>query len=519
MNNNNNDEFARKLDLTSSSIDDYELQFLIKKSTSSTTTGDDENSKASSIKYLYKLLKFYKLDHYMSDLVDSGFVTPISLNNIKDKDLENLGVSAYDLRKFAKLQSFIKQVMNTLKTSTTSNKVANSNVKNHPKWESTPKKATSSLQSQKSLVKPVQKAKSSEFAPPVNSVNHPVRPQFREKSNYFGPKLVNHDKIQFVEMKSYNYGVPKGNQQSQATKNYRKSLQKTKSESKIASHNNHNNEQIQPLNIADIFVFSRKRPKLACEINMTDIVLVDSETSIIINESKVAVDGTQILQQNEFKFDKTFDSSITNEQLFTESIIPFIDNPSNRVDFNCICFGQTGSGKTHTLFGSKQTDGLCVMTAKYLFDQTDQKILCGFYEIYNGQLYDLFNEKSRLVLREDSNGLVNVVGLVETQIHSLNQLKLAIQTGQANRHIGCTSFNKASSRSHAVLQLRVQEATDIMSARVQSQYQHKKPKRNFRVLFIDLAGSERGIDAQNNEKDNRKEGAEINQSLLAVSLR
>ena len=38
-----------------------------------------------------------------------------------------------------------------------------------------------------------------------------------------------------------------------------------------------------------------------------------------------------------------------------------------------------------------------------------------------------------------------------------------------------------------------------------------------RVLFIDLAGSERGIDAQNNLNDNRKEGAEINQSLLAVS--
>lgn len=40
----------------------------------------------------------------------------------------------------------------------------------------------------------------------------------------------------------------------------------------------------------------------------------------------------------------------------------------------------------------------------------------------------------------------------------------------------------------------------------------------FRLLFIDLAGSERGIDAQNNIKDNRKEGAEINQSLLAVSF-
>ena len=41
-------------------------------------------------------------------------------------------------------------------------------------------------------------------------------------------------------------------------------------------------------------------------------------------------------------------------------------------------------------------------------------------------------------------------------------------------------------------------------------------KPGVKILFIDLAGSERGIDAQNNRSDNRKEGAEINQSLLAV---
>ena len=43
-------------------------------------------------------------------------------------------------------------------------------------------------------------------------------------------------------------------------------------------------------------------------------------------------------------------------------------------------------------------------------------ILCGFYEIYNGQLYDLLNGKTRLVLRDDAFGHVNVVGLVEHEI-------------------------------------------------------------------------------------------------------
>jgi hypothetical protein len=37
------------------------------------------------------------------------------------------------------------------------------------------------------------------------------------------------------------------------------------------------------------------------------------------------------------------------------------------------------------------------------------------------------------------------------------------------------------------------------------------------MTFIDLAGSERAADAVNSDRQTRMEGAEINQSLLAVS--
>ena len=137
--------------------------------------------------------------------------------------------------------------------------------------------------------------------------------------------------------------------------------------------------------------------------------------------------------------------------------------------------------------------------------------------------------KKRLVLREDSNGQVNVVGLIELEIKSLVQLRKTIETAQANRHIGCTSFNKASSRSHAVVQFLIPNMPPAKSmqpanpsgttvkSKVNSGLNTATTTRSQRVLFIDLAGSERGIDAQNNRNDNRKEGAEINQSLLAVS--
>lgn len=39
---------------------------------------------------------------------------------------------------------------------------------------------------------------------------------------------------------------------------------------------------------------------------------------------------------------------------------------------------------------------------------------------------------------------------------------------------------------------------------------------SFRIVFIDLAGSERATDAQNNQRQTRREGAQINWSLLAL---
>lgn len=131
---------------------------------------------------------------------------------------------------------------------------------------------------------------------------------------------------------------------------------------------------------------------------------------------------------------------------------------------------------------------------------------------------------------------MNVVGLVEVEIKSIAQLRRTIEISQTNRHIGSTSFNKSSSRSHAVIQFKVPNAPSSHSnsghvIMKNSNYSSVKSKvdsglhsqnsnigKPFRLLFIDLAGSERGIDAQNNLKDNRKEGAEINQSLLAVSF-
>ena len=60
--------------------------------------------------------------------------------------------------------------------------------------------------------------------------------------------------------------------------------------------------------------------------------------------------------------------------------------------------------------------------------------------------------------------------------------------------------NMDSSRSHAVLQINFK----------------KKGAKCGKLSFIDLAGSERASDVNDNDRQTRIEGAEINKSLLAL---
>lgn len=76
-----------------------------------------------------------------------------------------------------------------------------------------------------------------------------------------------------------------------------------------------------------------------------------------------------------------------------------------------------------------------------------------------------------------------------------------IQFGSSIRITSQNSTNVDSSRSHAILQINLK----------------KKKKVHGKILFIDLAGSERAADhADQTDKQTRIDGAEINKSLLAL---
>ena len=123
----------------------------------------------------------------------------------------------------------------------------------------------------------------------------------------------------------------------------------------------------------------------------------------------------------------------------------------------CFAYGQTGSGKTFTMMGQPNGSipGLYLLAAYDIINTLQQYPEVGlqvsFYEIYCGKLYDLLNQRVLLHCREDGKQKVNIVGLTETTVQSVDDIMQVIGSGFNFRTSGVTGANADSSRSHAIL--------------------------------------------------------------------
>jgi len=154
------------------------------------------------------------------------------------------------------------------------------------------------------------------------------------------------------------------------------------------------------------------------------------------------------------------------------------------------------------MMGRGNNKGLYVLAARDIFNRltSDLSVWVSFYEIYGGKLFDLLNGRKKVFAREDAKNMVTICGLTETNVNSVEELMNMIDSGLGIRATGSTGANADSSRSHAILQV-VLKSND---------------KHYGKFSFIDLAGSERGADTKNSDKQTRLEGADINKSLLAL---
>ena len=226
--------------------------------------------------------------------------------------------------------------------------------------------------------------------------------------------------------------------------------------------------------------------------------------------------GVLIPQNATFRFDAVFDESASNALVYKYTAKSLVGSIFEGGMATCFAYGQTGSGKTHTMggeFNGKSQDcnkGIYALAAKDVFRLNATKykdsnliVSCSYFEIYGGKVFDLLSGKSKLKVMEDGKQQVVVVGLMETEVDSVEQVLALIEKGNSIRTSGKTSANTNSSRSHAVFQILLRTGT------------RKKPLVG-KFSLIDLAGNERGSDTNSADRKTRMEGAEINKSLLAL---
>ncbi|KAB1226705.1 Kinesin-13A [Morella rubra] len=252
-----------------------------------------------------------------------------------------------------------------------------------------------------------------------------------------------------------------------------------------------------PDSVAKIKVVVRKRPLNKKELAKNEEDIIDTHSnSLTVHETKLKVDLTEYEEKHEFVFDAVLNEEVSNDEVYRETVEPIVPIIFQRTKATCFAYGQTGSicGDWEVIIGLLRDKGF--------------QLFVSFFEIYGGKLFDLLNDRKKLCMREDGKQQVCIVGLQEYRVSDVETIKELIEKGSATRSTGTTGANEESSRSHAILQLAIKRSVNGGET--------KPPRIVGKLSFIDLAGSERGADTTDNDRQTRMEGAEINKSLLAL---
>ncbi|KAL7740568.1 hypothetical protein ACLKA6_009455 [Drosophila palustris] len=271
--------------------------------------------------------------------------------------------------------------------------------------------------------------------------------------------------------------------------------------------------------IQQITVCVRKRPMSRRELlsKAVDVISVTNRDSLIVHELRNKVDLTKFLEHHKFRFDYTFDEACSNTLVYEHTARPLIRTMFEGGNATCFAYGQTGSGKTHTMGGEfcgkvqDCTTGIYALAARDVFSELEKpkyrdlgaSVTCSYFEIYGSKVFDLLlPDKPMLRVLEDGRQQVCICGLTQVPVHQVEEVLGIIEQGNRERTSGQTSVNIKSSRSHAVFQI--------------SLFMPGACEPCGKCSFVDLAGNERGADTQSANLQTRREGAEINKSLLAL---
>ena len=191
-------------------------------------------------------------------------------------------------------------------------------------------------------------------------------------------------------------------------------------------------------------------------------------------------------------FDRAFGEADDTDRVYATAVrdlVPFVLSGGTAT---CIAYGQTGAGKTYTMTGLQDR------LARDVFAAADGRaVRLAFLENQGERCFDLQNERAKVPLREDAAGSDHVAGLTEVTVSTLEDLRGALAAANQLRATAPTQTHPHSSRSHAILTLRVEGSDGLLRV-------------------VDLAGSERHESASAHSMERIAEMKDINSSLSSL---
>ncbi|XP_075704493.1 kinesin-like protein KIF22 [Rhinoderma darwinii] len=255
----------------------------------------------------------------------------------------------------------------------------------------------------------------------------------------------------------------------------------------------------------------RLRPPTEKDEDKTCVRGLDSQSLEIVN-------WRNQLETMQYQFDAFYGEEATQREIYTGSVYPILPHLLVGQNTSVFAYGPTGAGKTHTMLGNPSQPGIIPRAVRDLLQMTrgvngkteenwTYTISMSYVEIYQEKVMDLLEPKNKdLPIREDKDHNILIPGVTQKIIRTFSDFDEHLIPASQNRTVASTKLNDRSSRSHAVLLIKVQKIQQIPPFR----------QLTGKLYLIDLAGSEDNR-RTGNQGIRLKESGAINSSLFTLS--
>lgn len=245
--------------------------------------------------------------------------------------------------------------------------------------------------------------------------------------------------------------------------------------------------------MSQLKIYARVRLNRSEGYKRRPMKITSREQNIHLFQEKTNVTNQRVIKSKEFQLDKIYDIDYNNYDIYAELGSEILQNTYMKKSSVFYVYGQTGSGKTYSLLGNDDTSGIITYMLQDL-TKVYSNVTYNGIQVYNNKCYDIFNENALIKECETRDGSIQFMNITK---HTLNHdtLDNMVDKIKKARHVGVSSSNDVSSRSHLIIQMFVNGSY---------------------IMMVDLAGSERACRSQFNHEKNMRENADINLGILAL---